>query len=53
MSCAIIADSKLPKSFKISKIIAVLKLDKEPERVNSYCQIALLNECYKAAKEML
>lgn len=42
-----IANGKLPKAFKRFKIVAVLKSDKEPELVESYCSTALLSEFSK------
>ena len=49
----ILANGELPAAFKRSKIIAVLKPGKQPERAESYRPIALLSVCYKLLEKLL
>jgi hypothetical protein len=49
----ILLSGQLPKAFKKSKVIAVLKPGKEPDRAESYRPIALLSVCYKLLEKLL
>lgn len=49
----VLASGVLPKAFKLSKIIAVLKPNKPRDKVESYRPIALLSCCYKLLERLL
>jgi len=49
----IVVTGQLPKAFKTSKIIAVLKPGKEADKAESYRPIALLSVCYKLLEKLL
>lgn len=49
----ILNSGNLPKAFKETKIIAILKPGKEPDRPESYRPIALLSTCYKLLERVL